>query len=37
MPSVAIGSYQATNVPVLDIHEIIAGKMVALITRRTAQ
>ena len=37
MPSVAIGSYQATNVPVLDIHEIIAGKMVALITRRTAR
>jgi hypothetical protein len=37
MPSVAIGSYQATNVPVLDIHEIIAGKMVALVTRRTAR
>ena len=37
MPSVAIGSYQATNVPVLDIHEIIAGKMAALITRRTAR
>ena len=37
MPSVAIGSYQATNVPVLDIHEIVAGKMVALITRRTAR
>ena len=35
--SVAIGSYRATNVPVLDIHEIIAGKMVALITRRTAR
>ena len=36
MPSAAIGSYQATNVPVLDIHEIVAGKMVALVTRRTA-
>jgi hypothetical protein len=37
MPSVAIGSYQAENVPVLDIHEIVAGKMVALVTRHTAR
>ncbi|MGE0038703.1 MAG: nucleotidyl transferase AbiEii/AbiGii toxin family protein [Xanthobacteraceae bacterium] len=37
MASVAIGSYQARNVPVLDIHEIIAGKMVALVTRRAAR
>ena len=37
MPSAAIGSYRATNVPVLDIHEIVAGKMVALVTRRTAR
>lgn len=37
MPSVAIGPYRAANVPVLDIHEIVAGKMVALITRRTAR
>ncbi len=37
MPSVAIGPWQAMNVPVLDIHEIVAGKMVALITRRTAR
>jgi hypothetical protein len=37
MQSVAIGSYQATNVPVLDVHEIVAGKMVALITRHTAR
>jgi len=37
IPSVAIGSYQAANVPVLDIHEIVAGKMVALVTRRTAR
>ena len=37
MPSAAIGSYRATNVPVLDIHEIVAGKMVALITRRAAR
>ena len=37
MPSAAIGSYRATNVPVLDLHEIVAGKMVALVTRRTAR
>ena len=37
MASVTIGSYRATNVPVLDLHEIIAGKMVALVTRRTAR
>jgi len=37
MQSAAIGSYRATNVPVLDIHEIVAGKMVALVTRRAAR
>ncbi len=37
MSSVAIGPYQAKNVPVLDLHEIVAGKMVALVTRRTAR
>jgi Nucleotidyl transferase AbiEii toxin, Type IV TA system len=37
MSSATIGSYQAANVPVLDIHEIVAGKMVALVTRRTAR
>jgi len=37
MSSVAIGAYQATDVPVLDIHEIVAGKMAALVTRRTAR
>jgi hypothetical protein len=37
MSSAAIGSYRATNVPVLDIHETVAGKMVALVTRRTAR
>ena len=26
MPSIAIGVFQAKNVPVLDIHEIVAGK-----------
>jgi Nucleotidyl transferase AbiEii toxin, Type IV TA system len=37
MLSAPIGSYRATNVPVLDIHEIVAGKMVALVTRRAAR
>ncbi|MGH7120100.1 MAG: nucleotidyl transferase AbiEii/AbiGii toxin family protein [Acetobacteraceae bacterium] len=37
MASAPIGSYRATNVPVLDIHEIVAGKMVALVTRRAAR
>jgi Nucleotidyl transferase AbiEii toxin, Type IV TA system len=37
MSSASIGSYRATNVPVLDIHEIVAGKMVALVTRRAAR
>ena len=37
MRSAAIGSYRAANVPVLDIHEIVAGKLVALVTRRTAR
>jgi hypothetical protein len=37
MSSIAIGAFQAKNVPVLDIHEIVAGKMVALVTRRTAR
>jgi predicted nucleotidyltransferase component of viral defense system len=37
MSSATIGSYRATNVPVLDIHEIVAGKMVALVTRRAAR
>jgi predicted nucleotidyltransferase component of viral defense system len=37
MRSVPIGAYRATNVPVLDIHEIVAGKMVALVTRRAAR
>jgi hypothetical protein len=37
MSSAPIGSYRATNVPVLDIHEIVAGKMVALVTRHAAR
>ncbi len=34
MSSAAVESYRATNVPVLDIHEIVVGKVVALVTRR---
>jgi len=37
MPSAALGDTQAMAVPVLDIHEIVAGKLVALIARRTAR
>jgi hypothetical protein len=37
MSSAAIGPYRATNVPVLDIHEIVTGKMVALVTRRATR
>tara|TARA_R110002074_G_scaffold35988_4_gene98054 strand:+ start:6030 stop:7052 length:1023 start_codon:yes stop_codon:yes gene_type:complete len=37
MPSVALGDTKAMAVPVLDIHEIVAGKLVALIARRTAR
>ena len=37
MPSAALGDYGTKAVPVLDIHEIVAGKLVALVTRRTAR
>jgi hypothetical protein len=30
MPSATVGSYRATNVPVLDIHEIVAGASAAV-------
>ena len=30
MPSAVLGSYRAANVPVLDIHELVASKMGAL-------
>ncbi len=32
MPAAALGDYGATAVPVLDLHEIVAGKLVALVT-----
>lgn len=37
MNSTRIGDTEATNVAVLDLHEIIAGKMVALLDRRAAR
>ena len=35
--SSSAGSHFTRYTPVLDIHEIVAGKMVALVTRRTAR
>lgn len=32
-----VGSYQATDIPVLDIHEIAAGKLAALVARNQAR
>lgn len=37
MDSVTLGEHQATGVMVLDRHEIVAGKMVALLSRRAAR
>ncbi len=37
IPSATLAGYGAKAVPVLDIHEIVAGKLVALITRQTAR
>jgi hypothetical protein len=33
----AVGSYKATDIPVLDIHELAAGKLAALLARRDAR
>ncbi len=33
LPSVQFGEYRAKNVPVLDVHEVIGGKLNALVTR----
>ncbi len=35
--SYMIGSFKATNIPVLDLHEIAAGKMAALLSRGQAR
>ena len=37
MDSRSLGSWQATAVPVVDIHELAAGKLVALLDRRKAR
>ena len=37
MESRPLGSWQATDVPVVDIHEFAAGKLVALLDRRKAR
>ena len=37
MQSRPLGSWQATGVPVVDIHELAAGKLVALLDRRKAR
>lgn len=37
MDSVLLGDMKATGVPVIDRHEIVAGKMVALLDRRAAR
>lgn len=33
----SVGSYQATNIQMLDLHELAAGKLVALMARRQAR
>ena len=37
MDSHPVGSWQATGIPVLDIHELAAGKLAALLARRKAR
>lgn len=37
MDSHVIGTYQAKNIPILDIHELAAGKLAALFSRRQAR
>lgn len=33
MPSAALGDFQARDIPVVDVHEVVAGKLVALADR----
>jgi len=35
--SAAVGSYSATQIPVLDLHELAAGKLAALLSRRASR
>jgi predicted nucleotidyltransferase component of viral defense system len=37
MNSFSVGDWQATGIPVLDIHELAAGKLAALLARRQAR
>ena len=37
MDSHPVGSWQATDIPVLDVHELAAGKLAALLSRRRAR
>jgi len=37
MSSTPLGGVSATGIPVLDIHEVVAGKLVALLDRRAAR
>ena len=37
MDSYAFGNYQAVNIPILDIHELAAGKLAALFARHQAR
>ncbi len=37
MDSFAVGSYSASGIPVLDVHEIAAGKFAALLSRQAAR
>ena len=37
IPSIAIGDVQASDVPVLDLREVVAGKLVALFDRHAAR
>ncbi len=37
MDSHRVGSWQATDVPVVDVHELAAGKLAALLSRRRAR
>ena len=35
--SYPVGTWQATQIPVIDIHELAAGKLAALLARRQAR
>jgi predicted nucleotidyltransferase component of viral defense system len=37
MPSFKVGSFRATKIPVLDLHELAAGKLAALVARHASR